>query len=703
MPHSPMPMGAMPPTELHPFERIIVLVSCVLSFLGASLLVFTHALWPELRTRPRQLLLYLSLADLLSAASYFYGVLQDFEASSWDCVLQGALSTFSNTSSFFWTMAIALYLYITIVRGTPTGMGLLCFFHVMSWGVPLGITVAAVALKKIGYDASNVSVGWCWINLEAEDRILWMLLAGKLWELLAYVILPVLYILIKKHISRAKMTLLLACVTLVSAFGSSFQYGYNVSVINNPEVIMKNFYNQTYFNRMSNFMDSSFQTLLWSLTVSMFPLGGFFGSLMVGPLVNKCGRKGTLLVNNIFSIVPAILMGTSKVAKTFEVIILSRIIVGICAGLSSNVVPMYLGEMSPKNLRGATGVVPQLFITIGILAAQVLGLTKILGTIEGWPVLLGLTGIPAVVELLLLPFFPESPRYLLIQKGNEEQARQALRRLRGWDDVDDEIEEMRQEDQSEKLEGRLSVFNLCTFQALRWQLISIIIMMMGQQLSGINAVFYYTNNIFEPAGVNLNDVQYVTVGIGAVNVVMTCVAVLIIESLGRKLLLLAGFGICCVACAVLTVALNLQFTVWWMKYLSIVCVVAYVIGHAIGASPIPSVMITEMFLQSSRPAAFMVGGSVHWLSNFTVGLVFSYMQKGLGAYCFLVFSAICLATAIYIFFIVPETKGKTFMEINQIMAKRNKVELQMDKEELDDFQPAPETEKKKEGHAVSVL
>lgn len=502
---------------------------------------------------------------------------------------------------------------------------------------------------------------------------------------------------------KGKMTLLLACVTLVSAFGSSFQYGYNVSVINNPEVIMKNFYNQTYFNRTSNFMDSSFQTLLWSLTVSMFPLGGFFGSLMVGPLVNKCGRKGTLLVNNIFSIVPAILMGTSKVAKTFEVIILSRIIVGICAGLSSNVVPMYLGEMSPKNLRGATGVVPQLFITIGILAAQVLGLTKILGTIEGWPVLLGLTGIPAVVELLLLPFFPESPRYLLIQKGNEEQARQALRRLRGWDDVDDEIEEMRQEDQSEKLEGRLSVFNLCTFQALRWQLISIIVMMMGQQLSGINAVFYYTNNIFEPAGVNLNDVQYVTVGIGAVNVVMTCVAVLIIESLGRKLLLLAGFGICCVACAVLTVALNLQFTVWWMKYLSIVCVVAYVIGHAIGASPIPSVMITEMFLQSSRPAAFMVGGSVHWLSNFTVGLVFSYMQKGLGAYCFLVFSAICLATAIYIFFIVPETKGKTFMEINQIMAKRNKVELQMDKEELDDFQPAPETEKKKEGHAVSVL
>uniref|UniRef100_A0A8C4WGS9 Solute carrier family 2, facilitated glucose transporter member 5 n=1 Tax=Gopherus evgoodei TaxID=1825980 RepID=A0A8C4WGS9_9SAUR len=482
------------------------------------------------------------------------------------------------------------------------------------------------------------------------------------------------------------MTLLLAGVTLVSAFGSSFQYGYNVSVINSPAVFMQEFYNHTYLDRKGIPMESSFQTLLWSLTVSMYPLGGFFGSLMVGPLVNKCGRKGTLLINNIFSIVPAILMGTSKVAKTFEAIILSRIIVGVCAGLSSNVVPMYLGEMSPKNLRGAVGVVPQLFITIGILIAQILGLTDILGNVEGWPVLLGLTGIPAVVELLLLPFFPESPRYLLIQKGNEEQARQALKRLRGWDDVDDEIEEMRREDQSEKLEGRLSVFNLFTFRALRWQLISIIVMMMGQQLSGINAIFYYANDIFRSAGVNENNVQYVTVGIGAVNVFMTCVAVSFSHCpTGSNPPTAHLSGLIC------TITITTTATVSWMQYLSIACVIVYIIGHAIGASPIPSVMITEMFLQSSRPAAFMVGGSVHWLCNFTVGLVFLYMVEGLGAYCFLVFCAICLATVIYIFIIVPETKGKTFMEINQSMAKRNKVEIQMDKEKLNDFQPAFET------------
>ncbi|NXR78961.1 GP157 protein, partial [Pycnonotus jocosus] len=197
----------LPPTPVLGAERGAVLVSCSLSCLGSALLLCSHALWPELRTRPRQLLLHLSLADLLSALSYFYGALRDFQRSSWDCVLQGALSTFANTSSFFWTMAIALYLYLTIVRGSPAGTGLLWGFHAVSWGVPLAITVAAVALRKIGYDASNVSVGWCWVNLDAEDRLLWMLLTGKLWEILAYVTLPVLYILIRRHINRAHAAL----------------------------------------------------------------------------------------------------------------------------------------------------------------------------------------------------------------------------------------------------------------------------------------------------------------------------------------------------------------------------------------------------------------------------------------------------------------------------------------------------------------
>uniref|UniRef100_A0A4W5Q3R1 Solute carrier family 2, facilitated glucose transporter member 5 n=1 Tax=Hucho hucho TaxID=62062 RepID=A0A4W5Q3R1_9TELE len=487
---------------------------------------------------------------------------------------------------------------------------------------------------------------------------------------------------------RGKLTVVLTLATLISAFGSSFQYGYNVAVINSPSPFIQQFYNTTYVERYGQPMEDSFLTLLWSLSVSMYPLGGFFGSLMVAPLVNKLGRKGTLLFNNIFSIVPAMMMGVSEIAKSYEIIIVARVIVGICAGLSSNVVPMYLGELSPKNLRGAIGVVPQLFVTIGILSAQVLGIRSILGNNTGWPLMLGLTGIPALVELLLLPFFPESPRYMLIQRGDDKTARRALQRLRGWEDVDGELDEMRLEDQSERAKGRLSVLNLLSLRSLRWQLISIVAMNMGQQLSGINAIYYYADSIYSSAGVKENDIQNVTVGTGAVNVFMTITAVFIVEAAGRRLLLLIGFGICCVSCALLTVALTFQVSYTAPK------------SHpfpSIGSGTIPYVVTTEMFRQSSRPAAFMVAGSIHWLSNFTVGLVFPFMERGLGSNSFIIFCFICLATLVYIWLVVPETKNKTFLEISQMFAHRNQVEIQVGNAPL-----KPETGDGREDNAFKV-
>ncbi|XP_059111406.1 solute carrier family 2, facilitated glucose transporter member 5 [Peromyscus eremicus] len=488
---------------------------------------------------------------------------------------------------------------------------------------------------------------------------------------------------------EGKLTLVLALATLIAAFGSSFQYGYNVAAVNSPSELMQQFYNNTYQERTQETLDSFSLTLLWSVTVSMFPFGGFIGSLMVGPLVNKLGRKGALLFNNIFSIVPAILMGCSKTARSYELIIASRLMVGICAGLSSNVVPMYLGELAPKNLRGALGVVPQLFITVGILVAQLFGFRNVLANEEGWPILLGLTGVPAALQVLFLPFFPESPRYLLIQKKDVSATEKALQRLRGWKDVTLEMEEIQREDEAEKAAGFISVWKLFKMQSLRWQLISIIVLMAGQQLSGVNAIYYYADKIYLSAGVKSNDVQYVTAGTGAVNVFMTIVTIFVVELWGRRLLLLLGFSTCLTACIVLTVALALQDTVSWMPYVSIVCVIVYVVGHALGPSPIPALLITEIFLQSSRPAAYMVGGSVHWLSNFTVGLIFPFIQVGLGAYSFIIFAIICLLTTIYIFLVIPETKGRSFIEINHIFAKKNKVsDVYPEKEELKDLPPA---------------
>uniref|UniRef100_W5UER8 Putative G-protein coupled receptor 157 n=1 Tax=Ictalurus punctatus TaxID=7998 RepID=W5UER8_ICTPU len=210
-------MAVLEQTDVAVYEQVVVLLSCALSALGSVLVVSTYAKWPDLRTTPRQLLVFLSVADFLSAVSYSYGVYKVFNANTWDCVTQGAISTFSNTSSFFWTVAIAVYLYIFIVQSSQRQAdSLVLYFHLISWGIPLAITVAAVSMQKIGYDASEVSVGWCWISIEEDDHVLWMLLTGKIWELLAYVILPLLYILIKRHIHKAHAALseyrpILAC------------------------------------------------------------------------------------------------------------------------------------------------------------------------------------------------------------------------------------------------------------------------------------------------------------------------------------------------------------------------------------------------------------------------------------------------------------------------------------------------------------
>ncbi|XP_025933598.1 solute carrier family 2, facilitated glucose transporter member 9-like [Apteryx rowi] len=152
---------------------------------------------------------------------------------------------------------------------------------------------------------------------------------------------------------------------------------------------------------------------------------------------------------------------------------------------------------------------------------------------------------------------------------------------------------------------------------------------------------------------------------------------LVIERLGRRPLLIGGFGLMVVFFAVLTVSLTLQNNVHWLPYLSIFCILAIIASFCIGPGGIPFVLTGEFFQQSQRPAAFMIAGTVNWLSNFAVGLLFPFIQSGLQTYCFLVFAAICSAGAIYLFFVLPETKNKTLNEISQAFAKRNKVSLEM--------------------------
>ncbi|RXM98840.1 Solute carrier family 2, facilitated glucose transporter member 9 [Acipenser ruthenus] len=157
----------------------------------------------------------------------------------------------------------------------------------------------------------------------------------------------------------------------------------------------------------------------------------------------------------------------------------------------------------------------------------------------------------------------------------------------------------------------------------------------------------------------------------------------IIEHVGRRPLLIGGFGAMAVFYGLLTIFLNLQTKAYWLPYLSFGSIMGVITSFCIGPGGIPFILTGELFEQSYRPAAFMIVGIVNWLSNFAVGLLFPFIQEAFGTFCFMVFAVTCLAGAIFLYFVLPETKGKTFAEISQSFSKINRVAVSTKKEKME--------------------
>uniref|UniRef100_A0A2K5UZ15 Solute carrier family 2, facilitated glucose transporter member 1 n=1 Tax=Macaca fascicularis TaxID=9541 RepID=A0A2K5UZ15_MACFA len=407
----------------------------------------------------------------------------------------------------------------------------------------------------------------------------------------------------------------------------SLQFGYNTGVINAPQKVIEEFYNQTWIHRYGERILPTTLTTLWSLSVAIFSVGGMIGSFSVGLFVNRFGRRNSMLMMNLLAFVSAVLMGFSKLGKSFEMLILGRFIIGVYCGLTTGFVPMYVGEVSPTALRGALGTLHQLGIVVGILIAQVFGLDSIMGNEDLWPLLLSIIFVPALLQCIVLPFCPESPRFLLINRNEENRAKSVLKKLRGTADVTHDLQEMKEESRQMMREKKVTILELFRSPAYRQPILIAVVLQLSQQLSGINAVFYYSTSIFEKAGVQ--QPVYATIGSGIVNTAFTVVS----EQLP------------------------------WMSYLSIVAIFGFVAFFEVGPGPIPWFIVAELFSQGPRPAAIAVAGFSNWTSNFIVGMCFQYVEQLCGPYVFIIFTVLLVLFFIFTYFKVPETKGRTFDEI----------------------------------------
>ncbi|KAG5856308.1 solute carrier family 2, facilitated glucose transporter member 3 isoform X1 [Anguilla anguilla] len=451
--------------------------------------------------------------------------------------------------------------------------------------------------------------------------------------------------------------------SVATAVIGSLQFGYNTGVINAPEERLRDFFNETWIDRYGHPIDQNVCTIVWSFAVAIFSVGGMAGSFSVGVIANKFGRRKSMLVANILALVGGTLMGLSTVCSSFEMVIIGRLIIGLFCGMCTGLTPMYLGELAPTALRGAFGTLHQLGVVVGILVAQIFGLEFLLGSATLWPLLLALTAFPAVVQSILLLFCPESPRYLIINLNKEEEAQKALQRLRGSEDVSEDIQEMKEEGMKMAMEKKVTIPELFRTSAYRQPIIIAIVLQLSQQLSGINAVFYYSTGIFKTAGVT--QPIYATIGAGVVNTVFTVVSLFLVERAGRRTLHLIGLGGMAICALLMTISLLLAVKIQAMSYLAIAAVFGFVAMFEMGPGPIPWFIVAELFSQGPRPSAMAVSGCSNWTANFIVGLSFPKLEELCGPYVFIIFMIFLIFFFVFTYFRVPETKGRTFEDISR--------------------------------------
>ncbi|XP_017263664.1 solute carrier family 2, facilitated glucose transporter member 11-like [Kryptolebias marmoratus] len=460
-------------------------------------------------------------------------------------------------------------------------------------------------------------------------------------------------------------------LALVLGIGGSFQYGIQVSVIASPAKHIQSFVNSTWMLRYGAPVAESTNQLIWSFIVAVLSLGAWAGAIHSGSLPVIHGRKKALLINNAVAVVAALLMVFSRMANSFEMILLGRFLYGYNVGLGLSVHLMYLGESAPKELRGFLTLTCSIFIGLGKVTGQIIGIEEIMGTKEMWPCLLAVSGIPAVLQFVMLLFFPEAPRHLYIDKGDTEGSKKALQWLWQKDDLELELEDMQKERKSVQGEKAKTVKDVFSSRCVRWQLLTLAIPCAGVQFCGNNALYFYAFDIFRESGVPETQMQYLAIGIGATELITVTLCSFLIDRAGRKKLMGYGYLLMGVTMCVLTVMLSMKDLNPQIPYVCIGLIFSVICIYGLGPSGVSMALPADLFLQAWRPSAYVISGTINWLSMFVIGMLFGYIVEALGQFCFLVFVAYSIFSAAFMIYFVPETKGKTMIEITEDFNKLN--------------------------------
>lgn len=268
--------------------------------------------------------------------------------------------------------------------------------------------------------------------------------------------------------------------------GSAFQHGYHKSALNIPSQIIKEWMIR---NGSYEYIERKHITIIWSSTVSVFAVGAIIGGFLIGLFADNFGRKKSLKFNNIIVLAGIALMTFSKKSESYKMFIFGRLLVGVSVGLYSGLCPMYLIEIAPDYIRGAIGCSYHCVMTCGILLSEFAGC--FLGTEDNWEYIFVIAVGPAILQLILLPFCPESPKFLLITQEQDKKAEEALQWLKGTEDVREDLELLKQEDNLVKQLRDSSLKRIFRNRAMANAVVCCIALHIAQQGCGMNVVIKY--------------------------------------------------------------------------------------------------------------------------------------------------------------------------------------------------------------------
>lgn len=397
-------------------------------------------------------------------------------------------------------------------------------------------------------------------------------------------------------------------------------------------------------------------------------IGSSIGALSTGTLSDHFGRKRLLLISSILFLLGS---GLSMAAVGFVSMVIARIILGFAIGSASALTPAYLAELADAPHRGSLGTMFQLMITAGILLAYVSNLGflhhNLLG-IRDWRWMLGSALIPAVILFIGSLILPESPRYL-VESGKINEARDVLHELRKntHEDPDKELSDIQKI--ADQPKGGLK--ELTTFA--RPAVIVAILLMLLQQLVGINSVIYFLPQVFiKGFGFAESNAIWISVGIGVVNFVCTILAYLVMDKFNRRTILLFGSIVMAISIGILSV-LNFTLSVQNAAIPTMILIAIYIFGFAVSWGPICWLMLGEIFPLNVRGVGNSIGSAANWIGNFIVSQFFlvllSMFHNNVGG-PFAVFTFFAILSIFFVIYMVPETRGKTLENIEMEMRQK---------------------------------